>query len=183
VIHIDAHRRGDQDKSMGLSLWRELFPQSLNLRGPWRIQQLCLRRGTPPNWGLLRNVSPQRNYFQRQLLLPLKDKSMGLSLWRELFPQSLNLRGPWRIQQSANVSWPTQCSACVEGHLLIEACWETCLLSAIISSDSCFCLWPVIVEGIIPSEPQFKRAVKDSTVSQRFLTDSASLNVESPKGA
>ena len=32
---------------------------------------------------------------------------MGLSLRIEYLPQSPNLRGPWRIQQSANVSWPT----------------------------------------------------------------------------
>ena len=34
---------------------------------------------------------------------------------------------------------------------------------------------PVIADWISPTKPQFKRAVKDSTVRQRVLTDSASL--------
>jgi hypothetical protein len=33
---------------------------------------------------------------------------------------------------------------------------------------------PVIADGISPTKPQFKRVVKDSAVSQRFLAYSAS---------
>ena len=36
---------------------------------------------------------------------------------------------------------------------------------------------PVIADWISPTKPQFKRDVKDSTVSQRCLTDSASLSL------